>query len=357
MYPVALEPRMSFFQKLAHQISANAAFAAHKAFAVTIARAGDIDEFAEIVRGYRLGFMQIEKGPFIAEAVQTQLAGVLLSAAHYGRAMVQLGEPPAGKMTFAVLTSTLPALWQGSEFGPQDLLVGTPGVEMDMVSQAGYGGATASLPLELVRETADCCGWMHTVQAPTSSIVRLEQHKADKLRTRLSEVFSEAIARPFNNQAATWALSKQENLLRAVLRSMSDPAPKTAPISNGERARVLKAALAAIKDRPEDVLTVSDLCRIAKASERTLDYAFNERFGLAPAHYMKARRLNGARNELCQGHEPVTKIADIANKWGFWHLGQFARDYRSWFGELPSDTYERRRGKNSGRERSDIAFY
>jgi AraC family ethanolamine operon transcriptional activator len=105
---------------------------------------------------------------------------------------------------------------------------------------------------------------------------------------------------------------------------------------------VLKAALAAINDQPKEVLTVGDLCRIARASERTLHYAFRERFGLAPAHYMKARRLNGARDDLSRAQEPHTKIADIANKWGFWHMGQFARDYRAWFRELPSATYERK---------------
>jgi AraC family transcriptional regulator, ethanolamine operon transcriptional activator len=336
---------MSFFEKLMHQISANASDLAPRELSVAIARAGDIDEFTEMVRGYRLGFMQIEKGPFVAEAVQTQFAGVLLSAAHYGRAMVQLGEPPPGKMTFAVLTSAKPALWQGRVFGPQDLLAGTPGVEMDMVSQAGYGGATVSFPLELVREMADHCGWVRAAQSQTSSTIRLEQNKADMLRTGLSEIFLEAIARPLNDQAATWALSKQEDLLRAFHWCMNDPASKTMPISNGERARVIKAALAAIGDHPEDILTVSDLCRIAKASERTLDYAFTERFGLSPALYMKARRLNGARNDLCREHEPSVKIADVANKWGFWHLGQFARDYRGWFGELPSDTHQRKRGR------------
>jgi AraC family ethanolamine operon transcriptional activator len=69
-----------------------------------------------------------------------------------------------------------------------------------------------------------------------------------------------------------------------------------------------------------------------------LHYAFTEHFGLPPAQYMKAHRLNGARNDLRREHESSLKIADVANKWGFWHLGQFARDYRSWFGELPSDT-------------------
>jgi len=43
------------------------------------------------------------------------------------------------------------------------------------------------------------------------------------------------------------------------------------------------------------------------------------------------------------------KIADVANKWGFWHLGQFAKDYRSWFGELPSEAYERRHRTNPRR--------
>jgi hypothetical protein len=46
-------------------------------------------------------------------------------------------------------------------------------------------------------------------------------------------------------------------------------------------------------------------------------------------------------------YEPVMKIADVANKWGFWHLGQLAKDYRSWFQELPSDTHERRHRKDS----------
>jgi AraC family transcriptional regulator, ethanolamine operon transcriptional activator len=347
---------MSFFERLAHQISANAADSTRKAFSVTIARAGDVDEFVEMVRGYRLGFMQIEKGPFTAEAVQTQLAGVLLSAAHYGRAMVQLGEPPPGKVTFALRTSRVPALWQGRGFGPYDLIVGTQGVEMDMVSQAGYAAATASFPIEVVNETADCCGWIRSTNAPTNLMVGLEHKKADMLRITLGTTFSEAIARPFNDQVTRWARSSQEDLLRALLNCMGDLAPKTTSISNGERARVLKAALAAINDRTEDVLTVGDLCRIAKASERTLDYAFTERFGLAPAAYMKARRLNGARNELCRDHEPLMKIADIANKWGFWHLGQFAKDYRSWFGELPSDTYERKHGKTPGRDRGDVGL-
>jgi AraC-like DNA-binding protein len=38
---------------------------------------------------------------------------------------------------------------------------------------------------------------------------------------------------------------------------------------------------------------------------------------------------------------PYSAITDVANEWGFWHMGQFAADYQSQFGELPSETRNR----------------
>jgi AraC family transcriptional regulator, ethanolamine operon transcriptional activator len=162
-------------------------------------------------------------------------------------------------------------------------------------------------------------------------------------------VLNEAASKPYAERTAAWALRKQEDLLRILLGCICDPASETKLVSSPERARVLKAALAAINDCPEKTLSVGDLCRVARASERTLHHAFMERFGLPPALYMKALRLNGARSDLCGDHEPSIKIADIANKWGFWHLGQFAKDYRQWFSELPSDTYQRKHGIDARR--------
>jgi len=50
--------------------------------------------------------------------------------------------------------------------------------------------------------------------------------------------------------------------------------------------------------------------------------------------------MNGVRRDL-QRADPSEKIADVANRWGFWHMGQFAADYRRQFGELPSETLKR----------------
>jgi AraC family ethanolamine operon transcriptional activator len=54
-----------------------------------------------------------------------------------------------------------------------------------------------------------------------------------------------------------------------------------------------------------------------------------------------ARSLNQVRRQLQMRRSDKIKIADVANDWGFWHMGQFAKDYRRMFGELPSDTLAR----------------
>ena len=50
-----------------------------------------------------------------------------------------------------------------------------------------------------------------------------------------------------------------------------------------------------------------------------------------------ARRLVAVQTELIR-QGPTAVISDIANHWGFWHMGGFASDYKKQFGELPSQT-------------------
>jgi AraC family ethanolamine operon transcriptional activator len=57
-------------------------------------------------------------------------------------------------------------------------------------------------------------------------------------------------------------------------------------------------------------------------------------FGIGPKAHLQCHLLSAVRDQLLtrSGH---SLTADIANSWGFWHMGQFAADYRKLFGELP----------------------
>ena len=80
---------------------------------------------------------------------------------------------------------------------------------------------------------------------------------------------------------------------------------------------------------------------ISGVSTRTLRYAFLEAFGITPKQYIQSSRLHRAHRQLREAAGENARIADIANACGFWHMGQFAKDYRRMFGELPSETLGR----------------
>jgi AraC family transcriptional regulator, ethanolamine operon transcriptional activator len=101
------------------------------------------------------------------------------------------------------------------------------------------------------------------------------------------------------------------------------------------RKRLVDRACELMLDHSGDPLSMLGVCRRGGASRRKLNYCFQEALGTTPVKYLRAVRLNGVRRELLAGADA---IQDVAARWGFWHLSQFARDYRRQFGELPSRT-------------------
>jgi AraC-like DNA-binding protein len=91
-------------------------------------------------------------------------------------------------------------------------------------------------------------------------------------------------------------------------------------------------------------LHVSELCRVAAVSERTLEHAFSEVMGLTPVTYLIRLRLHRVRQALLAANHGTTTVSAEALNWGFWHFGEFSRAYKDCFGELPSDTLRREPG-------------
>jgi transcriptional regulator GlxA family with amidase domain len=59
---------------------------------------------------------------------------------------------------------------------------------------------------------------------------------------------------------------------------------------------------------------------------------------MSPFEYIKARRLNAARQALVAADSSSNTVTRIAVENGFAHLGRFAADYREHFGESPHET-------------------
>jgi len=87
-------------------------------------------------------------------------------------------------------------------------------------------------------------------------------------------------------------------------------------------------------------LSLGDLCRIAGVNARTLQYSFHRSMGCGPIQFLRATRMERARNDLLTRHETTT-VSEIASHWGFLHFGRFAQEYAGRYGETPSETLRR----------------
>lgn len=95
-----------------------------------------------------------------------------------------------------------------------------------------------------------------------------------------------------------------------------------------------------LKASGDSPVTIAALCDIACVSRRTLQYSFESILGISPVQFLRAARLNRVRRKLLTYSD--ISIADAAASQGFYHLSQFALDYKRLFCERPSDTLKRR---------------
>jgi len=100
----------------------------------------------------------------------------------------------------------------------------------------------------------------------------------------------------------------------------------------------LRRAQAQMLTQIDQPCRLSRLAEAASCSERSLQLAFREAYGVGPVAWFRVMRLNEAHRELRDRGSSDTRIAEVAMRWGFSHLGRFSIEYRKFFGETPSQT-------------------
>jgi AraC family ethanolamine operon transcriptional activator len=137
---------------------------------------------------------------------------------------------------------------------------------------------------------------------------------------------------------ATLRRCLEEGVFSTLLNLCAPTEPSGKDLTASTRQYVVNKARDYMREHVEDPITVSDLCAHIRVSRRTLQYSFQDVLGTNPARYLRNMRLNGARREIRRQTDERSPVADIAAHWGFWHPSRFAAEYRSLFGELPSQT-------------------
>lgn len=172
--------------------------------------------------------------------------------------------------------------------------------------------------------------------------LRIGPAALSRLRSLVQEILREVSSTPELLQHATSRESIRISMLDA-LTSISHGGEENHRLKASQlnHYKIVRDVRRYLLEDPNRAITVPELCKVFGASRRTLQYAFQDVLGMAPNAYLRMLRLNGVRRALRDAKPGCVSVQQVAANWGFWHLSQFAHDYRSLFGELPSERLKR----------------
>ena len=208
---------------------------------------------------------------------------------------------------------------------------GCAGIRLSLFKAALIGQLAALLgepigtPLEFVPEMDLAAGHGQT-------LARYVLMAVADLQTSGSMLASSIVMSAFEQFIMTGLLLSHPHNYREALRRLETP---IAP-------RDVRRAIDFIEAHLSSPITIADIVTATGVPGRTLFKHFRDCKGVSPIRYLRNARFRRVREALMKA-EPEQGVTAIAANWGFVHLGRFSVEYRSRFGESPSETLKKRR--------------
>lgn len=304
---------------------------------------GDVDELTERMAGWENDWRQLDAGQALNQIDVISGHRTVIQQVRLSHSVHQQGRTPDQLMTFGFPDKPSVMMWNGRPVPCPAAFDFNSANGYDAVSGMEFRGVTLSLPKESFLSVAE------HLSIPVSHLLSAEQpydltndnSALNDFRRYLYRLCASLpnVRDQCDRHCASAELDKElpVRLVTALAGSRPDLSIKPLKV----RQKGLRLAVEFLEEYGQDNPSIPDICRVTGLSWRSLDRAFRECFGVGPKRYMLNFRLTNVRRSL--KNEPTGAIiADVANNWGFWHMGDFAREYRKMFCELPSETLKQR---------------
>lgn len=303
-------------------------------------RLRSLDQLAEMFPAWELEVVQTEAGPASMNVLFADVGRYVLTHFDVDRKFHFHGRTPAGFRTFAIPACEQPEMLILGRWARHDQLILTPASrEVEGVGFAGFN----FFSLSLCREDLMEIGLMSGLEVDRDSmddggIFTPCAGALSRLRNVLWDIHASARA-----QRGELLPKVVEPVLEALASSLASSDERHEYPEPKRRDLVFKAVLKYMMGNLDTVSSVKELCEAGNVSERTLLYIFRDRLDVSPKEFLQACKLRQVQQDLLSGK--AQSVTDAATRWGFWHMSQFAADYRRQFGELPSETLKRGGGR------------
>ncbi|WP_197527309.1 helix-turn-helix domain-containing protein [Pirellulimonas nuda] len=295
---------------------------------------GDVDDLSRLYPGWEGRFQQVSAGAFRGnvQVVQGQLIRAFRGTTN--QVLLTRGSSQPGWIDFSPITPrNHKSRWQGRQCDPNHLVVRGGQVGVDNVAARDAEIVTLSVPIDLIRRAANSVlrlkgdpariDWRCLCVEPTALAV-------------LEQLVKRIAARSASDASSSDCYADEQECVVAALNVLSSRNGTCALEPRGNRASLVRRAEEYLRERLASTVGLIDLCEELDVSARTMQYAFRERFGIGPIEYLRMLRLNAVRADLKTARTQGLCVRDVARRWGYRHLSNFAADYKRHFGVLPS---------------------
>ncbi|SDQ19824.1 transcriptional regulator, AraC family [Paraburkholderia fungorum] len=316
-------------------------------FCVQTHVAYDADEQARNLHGWNQTYDQLTAGCFVGGLTELCVDDMQVFVETTSHTLRQTCEVQKDAYWFGIPTCPLGTGRIDAQIISADALAFRPGgVEFELLTSAGYEIFGVVVTGEALRRyAADIEGVSLDEHLPNAQVVSIGAERKEQLCASLRQLLGGGAA-----SDAPLTSTARSNLQASVLASLFDVGALSAcegvamPARPRRQSIVWEARDYVLANR-DRAINVPELCERLHVSRRTLQYCFQDVLNMAPATYLRAIRLNGARRDLSNAARESRSVQDVAAAWGFWHLSQFATDYRKMFGVRPSETLKAAAGR------------
>lgn len=229
--------------------------------------------------------------------------------------------------------------WQGRNAPMSALAYADSGAELGVVIPRGTRNVVALIPLEAAHERVErLAGVSLSRLLPGGSLF----HPLDpRRRSGLVEGLRTLLREPPHPGGLGLAITE-------LLAQALDGVDGQTGVPGRSSWQLFRRAMARW-EQGDPRVSPAELALQLGVSLRSLELAFRACMDVPPARYLRTLRLNRA-HDLLLGMDPDEGfVGPVALDLGFFHLSRFAGDYRTLFGESPSETLGRRRPTRTAR--------
>ena len=291
----------------------------------------DYDEFGTMLEGAaRVDQKLLESGSFNGAVSILSTANVVITNFDINKKVLQSGTSMPGYITFTIWEPNVLFSWRKRE-----MKKGMIGILWKKEHQSVTGSGIKGLPIAIEEEyfTKLCHnkGYPELVnKLLTSEVLYVFENQLDKIRRLVIRITEN---KNLSDQLV-YNLIEQE-LLDLLIRCIAVTLPeiKESDLTYPKFAGIIDY----IHENLSNLSSVQQICENTQVSERTVRRLIRKKYNISPKYFLDNLRLNEVRKGLKKDADQ-SYVFQIASEYNFWHMGQFSRDYKRLFGELPSET-------------------